>query len=230
VRERTARGVLVAETRAETQPEEQDGHHGGDQDGDVRIVRETVPARVSPGSADSHDADRERSDERTAFSLGSAVRMAFGAIWLVDAYFKWQPSFLSGLPGIMHDGAVGQPGWLTPWFDFTRGVIALQPAMWAYVVAIVETCIALALVLGLARKVTYIGGALWSLAIWTTAEGFGRSGPGETATDAGTAIVYVIGFLALLAADRCWGTRRYSVDAAIERKIPAWSRIAEIHR
>jgi len=78
---------------------------------------------------------------------------------------------------------MGQPGWLTPWFSFVHAVIAVQPRLWAYGIAVVETGIAAALIVGFARKVTYVGGAVWSLLIWVTAEGFGRSRPGEIATD-----------------------------------------------
>jgi nitrite reductase (NO-forming) len=128
----------------------------------------------------------------------------------------------------MHDGSAGQPGWLMPWFTLTRSVMAVQPALWAYAIALVETGIAIAVLLGLARKATYIGGALWTLMIWATAEGLGRTAPGAIATDIGTGVIYTVAFLALLAADRCAETRPYSLDAVIERRVPWWRRIAEI--
>lgn len=78
-------------------------------------------------------------------------------------------------------------------------------------------------------KVTYVGGAVWSLLVWATAEGFGRMSSG-VATDIGTAIVYSGVFLALLAADQCERTRPFSIDAAIERRLPWWRRVAEIRR
>jgi nitrite reductase (NO-forming) len=158
------------------------------------------------------------------------VRVGFGLIWLVDAYFKWQPSFVQGLLGMLHDGATGQPGWLMPWFDLIRAIVSVQPTLAAYGAALVETGIGLALVFGFARKVTYLGGAAWSLLIWTTAEGFGRSQPGEMATDIGAGIAYCAVFLALLAADRCSGTRPMSADAVIERHLPWWRRVAEAER
>jgi nitrite reductase (NO-forming) len=106
--------------------------------------------------------------------------------------------------------------------------MAVQPALWAYAIALVETGIAIAVLLGLARKATYIGGALWTLMIWATAEGLGRTAPGAIATDIGTGVIYTVAFLALLAADRCAETRPYSLDAVIERRVPWWRRIAEI--
>lgn len=162
-------------------------------------------------------------------SLGGAVRVLFGLIWLIDAYFKWQPSFLNGLLDVMHDGAVGQPSWITPWFNFNHALIAVQPTVWAYGIAIVETGIALALIFGVARKLTYLGGAAWSLMIWATAEGFGHMSSG-VATDIGTAIIYVVVFLAFLALDQCEGTRRHSLDAVLEQRLPWWRRIAEVSK
>jgi nitrite reductase (NO-forming) len=161
--------------------------------------------------------------------VGSLVRILFGLIWVVDAYFKWQPSFLSGVRDVMSGGAKGQPGWLAPWFDFAQGVITVNPTLWAYSIAAVETAIALVLIFGFARKVVYIGGAIYSLLIWSTAEGLGRTS--GVATDIGPAIIYAVVFLALLALDmRGKGTRPYSLDAVIERRLPWWRRLAEVGR
>lgn len=204
---------------------EQDGHRSYG----MRIVRESIPTRVLSDRRATADVVEEPIPVSASWPLGSAVRVAFGLIWLTDVYFKWQPSFLNGLQDVMHDGATGQPRWLMPWFNVTHAVIAIQPTLWAYGVALAETAIALAVLLGFARMVTYIGGAVWSLLIWATAEGFGRMSSG-VATDIGAAIVYSVVFLALLAADQCERTRPYSVDAVIERRLPWWRRVAEVRR
>jgi nitrite reductase (NO-forming) len=175
------------------------------------LVRETVPARPPTRL------------------VGTGVRVLFGLVWVVDVYFKWQPTFLHRLPEVMGEGAKGQPGWLRPWFNFAQGVIAVHPTAWAYAIALAETGIALALILGFARKLTYVGGAIYSLMIWSTAEGLGRTS--GVATDIGTAIIYAVVFLALVALDaRGKGTRPYSVDAVIERRLAWWRRVAEIRR
>ena len=68
----------------------------------------------------------------------------------------------------------------------------------AYLIAVVETLIALALIAGFARKITYSAAIVFSLLIWATAEGFG--GPYTSgASDVGTAIIYAVVFAALLA-------------------------------
>jgi nitrite reductase (NO-forming) len=69
-------------------------------------------------------------------------------------------------------------------------------------------------------------GALFSLLIWATAEGFG--GPYTVgATNMGTAITYVLVFLLLIGINYRSGTSPYSVDYLIERRWPAWRRVAE---
>lgn len=200
----------------------------GSREGGVQIERETVPARLAARGTPPSRRPGIRKAGRARF--GSAVRIGFGLIWLVDAYFKWQPSFLTGLLGVVRDGAAGQPAWLEPWFSLVHAILVVQPTLWAYLIALVETGIAVALIFGIARKVTYLGGALWSLLIWTTAEGFGRTPSGQVATDVGTAIAYAAVFLALLAADQCAGTRSLSLDAAVERRAAWWRRLAEVRR
>ena len=201
----------------------------GDRERDgIHVVREAVPARRPVVDVEELHRERERPSILPRF--GALIRVLFGMIWLIDAYFKWQPSFQHGLLGVMHDGAEGQPGFLMPWFNLNHAIIALQPTLWAYGIALVESGIALALLVGVVRKVTYVGGAVWSLFIWTTAEGFGRAPSGAVATDIGTAIIYTMVFLALLAADQCAGTRAYSLDAVIEARVPWWRRVAEVRR
>jgi nitrite reductase (NO-forming) len=193
------------------------------------MVRVTVPASTAAHHPGQADLVQEIVSVSRPRRVGSLVRILFGLIWVVDAYFKWQPSFLSGTRDVISSGAKGQPGWLTPWFNFAQGVIAVNPTIWAYSIAAVETGIALALILGFARKVVYIGGAIYSLLIWSTAEGLGRTS--GVATDIGTAIIYAVVFLALLALDvRGRGTRPSSLDAVLERRLPWWRRIAEVER
>lgn len=202
---------------------ERNGSHGPE------LIRETVPAGPSGRRAAQPGPASEIVSASSPRRFGAAVRILFGVVWLADAFFKWQPSFLHGLPDVMRDGSAGQPSWLDPWFTFTRAVIGLQPTLWAYGIAIAETVLALALLCGFARKVTYVAGAAWSLLIWTTAEGFGHV-PSGVATDIGTAIVYAVVFLALLASDQCAGTRPFSLDAVIERRVAGWQRVAEPRR
>lgn len=156
-----------------------------------------------------------------------ALRIAFGVIWAVDAALKWTPGFRAGYLGDLTGAAKGQPGWLQPWFHFW---ISLQhpTTLFVYLVAVVETLIAAALILGFARKLTYISAAVFSFLIWSTAEGFGGPYTAGSA-DVGTSIIYVVVFLGLLALSAYAGPARYSVDHWLEQRLSWWWRLAEVH-
>ena len=158
-----------------------------------------------------------------------ALRVTFGVIWAVDATLKWLPGFKDRYMATIMGIAKGQPAWLRPWFDFW---IRLQhPAatfFWALVAA-AESLIALALILGVARKLTYLAAIGLSLLIWATAEGFG--GPYTAgSSDIGTAVIYAVVFAGLLALSYYAGPARYSLDYYLERRISWWWRLAELRR
>ncbi len=155
----------------------------------------------------------------------TAVRIAFGVIWGIAAWLKWQPGFRATFLPDMIATATGQPHWLAPWFDFWLRLERPAPEVWAYLGAIAETLIAIAVLLGFARRAVYIGGALYSLLIWCTAGGFG--GPyTQGATDIGPAIIYAVVFCALLVMLEHGLGGRFTLDAAIARRVPWWPRIA----
>jgi uncharacterized membrane protein YphA (DoxX/SURF4 family) len=156
-----------------------------------------------------------------------AFRIAFGLIWLVDAGLKWEPAFRSGFTAMLREAAQGQPGWLHGWFHLWINLVAPNAGFFAYSTAVIETLVAVAVIVGFARKFTYIGAALFSVLIWATAEGFG--GPyTSSSTDIGTAVIYAVVFMGLLALDYETGPSRFSVDSLIEQRVSWWHRIAEI--
>jgi nitrite reductase (NO-forming) len=131
--------------------------------------------------------------------------------------------------GAIMGQAQGQPGWLRPWFTFWISLQHPRVTLFAYLVAVVETLIAVAVIVGFARKLTYSAAIVFSLLIWGTAEGFG--GPYTSgASDIGTAVIYAVVFTALLALSGYAGPARYSADFYIEKKINWWWRIAEVRR
>ena len=80
---------------------------------------------------------------------------------------------------------------------------------------------AIGLVLGLGRRVLYIAGAFYSLAIWSVPEGFGAPfAPG--ATDIGTAIMYAILFASLYALDVTANSGAWNLDSALLNRISWW--------
>lgn len=100
-------------------------------------------------------------------------------------------------------------------------------ALDVYMVAGLEFALAFALIAGFLRKTAYVGGIALSLLIWAVPEGFG--GPYEPGTfDVGVGIVYALGLLTLLSLEASREANRGTIDAWIERRIPAWSRWAEV--
>lgn len=152
--------------------------------------------------------------EDRAFAL---LRIAFGAVWAIDALFKWQPAFINNFTSYLQEGFAGQGHFVQAWIGFWIHTVNVDPHAFAIAVALAETAIAIGLLLGLLTRVALVGGILMALAIWTTAEGFGGPYvPG--ATDIGAAIIYVIVFIALWLG-KCW--RHYSLDERLRRRWPA---------
>jgi nitrite reductase (NO-forming) len=154
------------------------------------------------------------------------VRIAFGVVWAIDAMFKYRPGFHKEFLAMVDGAGQGQPGWLHWWFRFWSNTVTPHPHIWAYSIAGIETLIAVALILGFARKITYIVAMFTGLGIWAVAEGFG--GPyTATSTDIGAAVMYVFVAAALLVLSLQCGRSRYSVDYHIEKRIPWWHWVAE---
>ena len=158
-------------------------------------------------------------------SLKSIIRIAFGAVWLVDGYLKFLGS-PSDYAKMIQSAADGQPAWLQPWFSMWYSLVSSNPTFFVYSIGIGEIALALALVFGFMRKVSYISGIVLSLVIWTVPEGFG--GPyGSGSSDIGTGIVYSFVFLLLLVINASFGPSKYSIDARIERRFAPWKKVAE---
>jgi thiosulfate dehydrogenase [quinone] large subunit len=154
------------------------------------------------------------------------ARIAFGVLFGVDAALKWFPSFIPAFTDQIKGASAGQPGWLRPWFRFWIRVLSTQPRFFAYATAVIETLIAVALVLGLARAVTYFAAALYSLAIWAIPEGFG--GPyTHGVTDIGAGIIYAVVFLALYQLDTLSDESPWSLDPWVEHHLPWWRKLSE---
>ena len=157
---------------------------------------------------------------------GAALRVAFGVIWAVGAALTWSPDFAVHYVGYLHNAAHGQPGWLAGWFAMWIALVTPHALLFTWLTRIIETVIAVALLAGFARKTLYVVGALFSLLVWSTAEGFG--GPYTVgANNMGTAISYVLIFVALIAINTRGGRSPYSLDFYIERRFPRWRRVAE---
>jgi uncharacterized membrane protein YphA (DoxX/SURF4 family) len=152
-----------------------------------------------------------RGAEDKAFSI---LRIIFGCVWAIDAYFKWQPAFIDNFASYLMDAAQGQPPLVQAWINLWVKGIGVDPHAFAIVVALGETSIAIGLIFGLFTKAAHMGGMAMSLVIWSTAEGFG--GPYVAgSTDIGAAVVYFLLHVALWLG-KSW--RYYSVDSWMKRK------------
>jgi nitrite reductase (NO-forming) len=165
----------------------------------------------------------------TATLATASLRILFGVAWLANAALKWFPAFGAGFLGMLTDVAQGQPGFLKPWFSFVTAVASDgRASVLATGSAVLETYLAVALMIGFARKPTYLLGAVYTALIWATAEGFGGPYVPGASTDVGAAIVYTLLFAVFLVHDAGAGSGRFSVDSVLERRFPAWRRVAEL--
>ncbi len=144
----------------------------------------------------------------------AVLRIIFGCIWAIDAYFKWQPAFLNNFTDYLTMGAQGQPLLVQNWINLWIHGVSVDPHFFGIIVALGETAIAAGLLFGLFTQVAIVGGIAMMLVIWSTAEGFG--GPYVAgSTDIGAAIIYIIVFLALWFG-KSW--RCLSIDAWLKRR------------
>ncbi len=174
----------------------------------------------------AHTYVREQFSEAWPAMARTALRVAFGLIWVANAAFTWTSGFAIHYVGYLHNAAHGQPGWSAWWFDFWIWLVTPHASVFVWLTRLIETALAAALVLGFARKTAYMLGALFSLLIWSTAEGFG--GPYTVgATNMGTGIVYVLIFIALTLINRGSGPSPYSADYYIEKSWPRWRLVSE---
>ena len=58
--------------------------------------------------------------ERAAFARWRSVgigllRIAFGVVWAIDAWFKWQPAFVDNFTDYLAGARQDQPAWIQSW-------------------------------------------------------------------------------------------------------------------
>ena len=150
------------------------------------------------------------------------LRIVFGLVWGIDAWFKWQSDFINNFSSYLTGSLDGQPGWVQSWIHFWINVIQVDPHVFAHLVAIGETAVALGLILGAFSNLTYLIGVLLSVVIWTTAEGFG--GPYQPgSTDIGAAIIYVLVFVGLFLS---MAGLTFGLDRKLTPKLGRWGILA----
>lgn len=127
------------------------------------------------------------------------LRIVFGLVWAIDAWFKWEPAFINNVTAYITGDLTGQPAIVQGWIHFWHDIVGIDPHLFAHAAAVLETAIAVALILGVFSNLTVLLGIAMTTVIWSTAEGFG--GPYTAgSTDIGAAIIYALVFVGLFLA------------------------------
>jgi len=173
------------------------------------MARQTVPpeSRVFTAGPHAH-ADNTHVSTWRAKAI-ALLRAAFGLIWAIAAWLKWQPPFINSFSEHVSASGEGQPAAIQAWISLWSHLINTNPHLFAYVLASTETAIAVCLSFGLLTNLTCVVGLLLSLGIWSVGEGFGGPYKLGESTDVGTALIYALLSAVLLAIA---AGRYYSVD------------------
>jgi uncharacterized membrane protein YphA (DoxX/SURF4 family) len=169
-------------------------------------------------------AQREAPSQLASWRLGgiAVLRITFGCVWAIDAWFKWQPGFADNFTGYLMKALDGQPPAVATWINLWLHVVSVNPHLFASLVAMGETGIALGLLFGALSNLTCLVGILLSLSIWSTAQGFG--GPyGPASTDIGVSIIYVLVFTGLFLGN---AGLTFGVDRYLANALGSWNFLA----
>jgi uncharacterized membrane protein YphA (DoxX/SURF4 family) len=180
------------------------------------VARQTVPPESPIFTAGPYaHADSTRVSPWRAKAI-ALLRVAFGLIWAIAAWLKWQPKFITAFSQHISASQEGQPAAVVAWISLWSHLINTNPHLFAYVLASTETAIAVFLLFGLLTNLTCVVSLLLSLGIWSVGEGFGGPYKLGESTDVGTALVYALlsGVLLATAAGRY-----YSIDQWLTRKL-----------
>ncbi len=134
--------------------------------------------------------------------LWRAGSILFALLWCFDAALKWMPGFLFHFMDQLTPAVQGQPAWIVAYIGLIITVVrAVGPTLVAVVVAVAETALGLSLLSGVLASLSIPLGFLYSLAVWSSAEGFGGpygpAGTGVRGDVLGNVLIYALVFLFL---------------------------------
>jgi uncharacterized membrane protein YphA (DoxX/SURF4 family) len=162
--------------------------------------------------------------------LVALARIAFGIIWAIAAWLKWQPAFINSfkdqVTGASDKASPAVQGWIAFWGN----LVGTNPHLYAYLLASIETALAVFFIFGLFTNLACIVNVILSLGIWSIGEGFGGPLEPGKSTDIGPGIMYAIvaALLLAIAAGRyhgldLWLTPRLG-PLSFLASGPAWNR------
>ena len=122
-------------------------------------------------------------------------RILFGLLWAFDTVLKWQPYFLTHFMDQLLPAAQGQPAWIAAYIHGIAAAVQwIGPGVVAVLVAVAETLLAASLLGGWFLRYAVPLGVAYSLAVWSTAEGFGGpyglTGTGVRGDVLGNVLIY----------------------------------------
>lgn len=151
----------------------------------------------------------------------ACLRVMVGAILAVDATLQFLPGAPPQLAYLLVVGAGQDQPSLSWWFSYWASVIAGDPGLWWYGTGVLMAILATCLILGVARRLAYVVGFLFSLMLWAIPNGFG--GPyAAPNTDIGAGLLYAVLFLILFQVDSAASPARLAADTTLERRWPKW--------
>lgn len=164
---------------------------------------------------------------RNSMKLSRSSAILFGIVYAAEGIFVFYFNLAGNIISVVQDQSSTAPAFLAGWFSFWEGQVTAAPVFYAYLIGVLEILLAAALILGLGRKVAYLGGAVFAIIAWGVGEGFGGP-PIPGYTDPGTGIIQAIAFLILLGLNATHGTDPLTLDSKIEKRFPAWKKISEM--
>ena len=129
----------------------------------------------------------------------ASIRIAFGAIWLIDGVLEWQPADFHNFSQLITAMSQGQPAPLAAVISAGQAVVAIDPFLANGVLAALETAIGLSLITNTLSQWALRISVLLAALIWVFGQGLGMVFmPG--ATDIQSGPLYVLVSLMLLKA------------------------------
>ncbi len=158
------------------------------------------------------------------------LRISFGIIFIADSLLKLMiPDSAYLIKENVLTGAYGAWYFVYPWVSFWANFTANNVNFFVMFAIAVEFLIGLFLILGFLKKYVYIGGAIYSIAIWVTIGQFG--GPYIAGVlNIGATPIYLLLFIMLIMIEKQFPTDNFSIDALISKKIRISEKILSFKR
>jgi len=162
------------------------------------------------------------------------LRLALGALWLLDGVLQLQPYMFtrSFSTGVLAAAAGGQPVVVHGPVLWAAGLVGQHPAVWNSLFAVVQLALGVGLLLGRTAKVAIAASVAWAAGVWLLGEGLGGvlGGTASLVTGApGAVALYAVIGLALWpaedheAAPASWLPAAWAALWTLEAALTAWA-------